>query len=224
MLEGLSFTFGAGRISVILGPGGSGKSTLLKALGGGRNGTPGLWVRGRLEVPSALPGSMPQSFSPNEPSGSSGPTGPNGPTLAALLAAARCGTATGTGLRDAWRVAPEADSFLEPILDVPFHRLPPAQRRLAEFTATAAVAPLILLDEPEVDLDPDQRQWMVERLAELRGARTVVVATHHIGLARAVADAAILLCDGRLVEAGQAPAFFDRPHHERTRHFVQMGS
>jgi len=215
VLEGLSFTFGAGRISVILGPGGSGKSTLLKVLGGGRRGASRPWLRGDLEMPATAPTSMPQTHVGTDPTGA---------TLAGLLGSTGGVPGAGSMVRQVWRDVPAAVAFLDPIVQVPFEQLSRDQVRLAEFTAAVAGASLILLDEPEAGLAPDQQRWMVQCLGGLRGERTVILATHHLGVARAVADAAILLSDGKVVEAGQAPAFFDRPRHARTRQFVQMGS
>ena len=150
---------------------------------------------------------------------------PNGSTLAGLLVTtAAAAPAAGSVIREVWRAAPEAARFLDPVLEVPLERLSYAQLRLAEFTAAVATAPLILLDEPEVGLEPEQQRWMVRRLNDLRGARTVIVATHHLGVARAVADGAILLSDGEMIEAGPTPEFFERPRHTRTRQFVEMGS
>lgn len=71
--------------------------------------------------------------------------------------------------------------------------------------ASALVRPrdLLLLDEPEQRLDPGARQ----RLAELIGSETeqgvgVLLVTHHAELARAVADRALVLRDGRLIADG----------------------
>lgn len=71
--------------------------------------------------------------------------------------------------------------------------------------ASALVRPrdLLLLDEPEQRLDPDARH----RLADLINAETtdgvgVLLVTHHAELARAIADRALVLRDGRVVADG----------------------
>ncbi len=91
--------------------------------------------------------------------------------------------------------------------------------RLLEEGASA-----VLLDEPEVDLTREQEQEVVNQLLQLRGSRTVVLATHNLRFARAIADHAMLLDDGRLVEAGPADVFFHQPTHPRTQYYVRMGS
>jgi len=213
VLDGVSFTFEAGRISVILGPGGSGKSTLLKALGAIPLNAGMPWLRGFLDLPDLPPVAMPQK--PRPPRS----------TLAALLDGASGGVIDAVRvLHEVWRPAPEAAEFLEPVLHLPLEGLSYAHVRLAELTAAVATAPYILLDEPEVGLDARCQEWIIRRLVEFRGERTIIVATHHLGVARAVAEFAILLSEGASVEAGSNPPFFDRPRHPRTRHFVRMGS
>lgn len=213
VLDAVSFTFEAGRTSVILGPGGSGKSTLLKALGATplTEGLP--WRKGRLDLPELPPVAMPQKPRPPES------------TLAELLEdTSGPSVDPARVLREVWKPAPEAAEFLEPVLHLPLHGLSYPHVRLSELTAVVAMAPYILLDEPEVGLEARFQDWVIRRLVELRGARTIILATHHLGVARAVAEFAILLSEGGIVEAGSHPPFFDSPRHPRTRHFVRMGS
>jgi ABC-2 type transport system ATP-binding protein len=63
---------------------------------------------------------------------------------------------------------------------------------------------LLILDEPEQRLDPGARQWLAALLAKekSRGA-AVLLATHHVELAEAVADQAIVLLDGVVVARGR---------------------
>lgn len=65
---------------------------------------------------------------------------------------------------------------------------------------------LLILDEPEQRLDPDARRWLAGLLTteKSRGA-AVLLATHHVELAEAVADEAIVLLDGAVIGRG-APA------------------
>ncbi len=71
--------------------------------------------------------------------------------------------------------------------------------------AAALVRPrdLLVLDEPEQRLDPDARRDLAERIAaEKADGVAVLLATHHVELAQAVADHVLLLDDGRVVAAG----------------------
>lgn len=226
VLDSLCFRFPFGRTSVMLGPGGSGKTTLLHALGGRLPSRPEPWVRGRLERPSAAPGWLAQKLAPGRSS------------LRGLLArsadAGPGGGSAGVGRSDAerlarlWRCAPAAAVALTASLDEPVSALPYSLARLAEITAvtasTAGGDGWLLLDEPDAELSPEHRAWVELRLRELRGTTTLVVATHHLGLARALADHVVLLIDGRVVETGDAETFFEHPVHPRARRFVRMGS
>ncbi len=78
----------------------------------------------------------------------------------------------------------------------------------AMLLAAALVRPrdLLVLDEPEQRLDPGARQRLADRLrAEKADNVAVLLATHHVELASAVADRVIVLRDGEVTRAG-APA------------------
>ncbi|HEL1767015.1 TPA: amino acid ABC transporter ATP-binding protein [Streptococcus suis] len=49
---------------------------------------------------------------------------------------------------------------------------------------------------------------------------TMVVVTHEMGFARAVADRVIFMDGGRLVEEGRPEDIFDRRPEERTKQFL----
>jgi ABC-2 type transport system ATP-binding protein len=62
---------------------------------------------------------------------------------------------------------------------------------------------LLILDEPEQRLDPGARRWLAGLLVQekARGA-AVLLATHHVELAEAVADQVIVLLDGEVMARG----------------------
>lgn len=75
--------------------------------------------------------------------------------------------------------------------------------------ATVLVRPrrLLLLDEPERRLDAAARRRLANRLVAERDAGvTVVVATHHVELAAALADHVALLAEGQVTAKGPASA------------------
>ncbi|MGM1331443.1 L-cystine ABC transporter ATP-binding protein YecC, partial [Klebsiella michiganensis] len=51
--------------------------------------------------------------------------------------------------------------------------------------------------------------------------RTMVIVTHEMSFARDVADRAIFMDQGRIVEQGEAKALFANPQHARTRQFLE---
>lgn len=192
------------RISAFLGPGGGGKSTLLRILAGEAASHPELWVRGGLSLPA-----VPTRWLAQKPE-------PEPRPLAGLLPRDR--------LAQVWSAAPDCAALLDGVRDTPVFKLPSDLNSLARLTfALAGDASLLLLDEPEIDLDSEQQEWISAQLRFLRGRKTVVVATHHLGFARSVADFAFLLVRGEILEAAEVPRFFDNPVHPRARHYVRMG-
>jgi ABC-2 type transport system ATP-binding protein len=62
---------------------------------------------------------------------------------------------------------------------------------------------LIVLDEPEQRLDPAARNWLAGLLsAEKRAGAALLIATHHVELAAAVADHVLVLRDGAVIGEG----------------------
>jgi ABC-2 type transport system ATP-binding protein len=62
---------------------------------------------------------------------------------------------------------------------------------------------LMILDEPEQRLDPGARQWLADLLVAQKAAGTaLLLATHHLELAEAVADEVIVLEDGQVIARG----------------------
>jgi ABC-2 type transport system ATP-binding protein len=65
---------------------------------------------------------------------------------------------------------------------------------------------LLILDEPEQRLDPGARRWLAGLLAQEKATgAAVLLATHHVELAEAVADQVLVLLDGEVIASG-APA------------------
>lgn len=78
------------------------------------------------------------------------------------------------------------------------------RQRLALAIFALARAPVLLLDEPGLSLDPYWRDRLAEFLAEeARRGRTVLMATHLLGEWEGRADTCLLMRDGRI--AGELP-------------------
>ncbi|WP_338556587.1 L-cystine ABC transporter ATP-binding protein TcyN [Erwinia sp. E_sp_B04_7] len=96
------------------------------------------------------------------------------------------------------------------------------QQRVAIARALAMRPEVILFDEPTSALDPElvgEVLNTIRALAEER--RTLVIVTHEMSFARDVADRAIFMDQGRIVEQGDAKALFTNPQHPRTRQFLE---
>jgi cystine transport system ATP-binding protein len=95
------------------------------------------------------------------------------------------------------------------------------QQRVAIARALAPAPRVLLCDEPTSALDPELAGEVVEVLAQLaREGTTMVIATHDLRLASTIADEAIFLEAGVVVEKGRARDVFSRPERERTKRFI----
>ncbi len=96
------------------------------------------------------------------------------------------------------------------------------QQRVGIARALAMEPKLMLFDEPTSALDPE---LIGEVLEVMRGlvdeGMTMLVVTHEMSFARAVADEVVFLDDGRVVERGPPEQLFERPEKERTSRFLE---
>jgi atypical dual specificity phosphatase len=82
----------------------------------------------------------------------------------------------------------------------------------------------LFVDEATAGLGDEDAAGVLSQLRAEAKRRTVLFVTHRIDHARSVADQAILLAGGRVVEAAPARRFFEAPIHELTRQFLKTGS
>ena len=95
------------------------------------------------------------------------------------------------------------------------------QQRVAIARALAMDPKLMLFDEPTSALDPELVGEVLDvmRVLANRGM-TMVVVTHEVGFAREVADEAVFMDDGVVVEHGVPEQVLSNPQHERTQAFL----
>ncbi|MEU3254833.1 amino acid ABC transporter ATP-binding protein [Streptomyces sp. NPDC006997] len=95
------------------------------------------------------------------------------------------------------------------------------QQRVAIARALAMRPKLMLFDEPTSALDPELVGDVLEVMRRLADdGMTMVVVTHEIGFAREVADTAVFMDGGLVVEAGKPSTVLSDPAQERTRAFL----
>ena len=95
------------------------------------------------------------------------------------------------------------------------------QQRVAIARALAMDPKVMLFDEPTSALDPELVGEVLETMKALaRTGMTMVCVTHEVGFAREVADRAVLMDGGIIVEEGAPVEFFTRPSHPRTQQFL----
>jgi len=97
------------------------------------------------------------------------------------------------------------------------------QQRVAIARALCMSPRIMLFDEPTSALDPEMVKEVLDTMIELaRDGMTMVVVTHEMGFARAVADRVIFMDQGEIVEEGPPATFFANPREERTRLFLSQ--
>jgi polar amino acid transport system ATP-binding protein len=95
------------------------------------------------------------------------------------------------------------------------------QQRVAIARALAMEPKLMLFDEPTSALDPELVGDVLDAIRQLaRDGMTMIVVTHEMGFAREVADTAVFMDEGVVVEAGRPAQVLVSPRHERTKSFL----
>ena len=95
------------------------------------------------------------------------------------------------------------------------------QQRVAIARALAMEPRIMLFDEPTSALDPELVGEVLAVMKDLAlEGMTMVVVTHEMGFAREVADRAIFMDGGVIVEQGDPEQVFTAPRNERTKEFL----
>ena len=95
------------------------------------------------------------------------------------------------------------------------------QQRVAIARALAMRPEILLFDEPTSALDPEMISEVLDVMVALsRQGMTMIVVTHEMGFARAVAHRVVFVDEGRIVEDAAPAEFFTRPRTERGRAFL----
>ncbi|CAM5216186.1 Polar amino acid transport system ATP-binding protein OS=Castellaniella defragrans OX=75697 GN=HNR28_000824 PE=3 SV=1 [Castellaniella defragrans] len=96
------------------------------------------------------------------------------------------------------------------------------QQRVAIARALALEPKIMLFDEATSALDPELVSEVLDVMRSLAHERslTMLVVTHQLGVARAIADRVCFMDEGRILEEGPPDEFFGSPRNERTRAFL----
>ncbi|PBC57085.1 amino acid ABC transporter ATP-binding protein [Rhodococcus sp. ACPA1] len=231
VLQGVDLLVRKGEVTVILGPSGSGKSTLLRTLnhlekvdrgtiridgdliGYRRKGNKLHELREReiLKQRSRI-GFVFQNFN----------LFPHLTVLENVIEA----PVSAQG-RDRAEVEAEAIALLERVgVRDKAHEYPRQlsggqQQRVAIARALALRPAVILFDEPTSALDLELVGEVLAVIKQLaRDGATLVIVTHEVGFAREVADTAVFMDAGVVVEQGPPSQVIDNPQHDRTTAFL----
>jgi ABC-type polar amino acid transport system ATPase subunit len=220
-LRGVSLEVARGEVVVIVGPSGSGKSTLLRALNGLEAvGEGEVWVDGQpvhdrrtnLNRLRRRVGMVFQQFN----------LFPHMSALDNVMLAPRrvAGIAQGEaaqrarGLLAKVGLADRGASF-------PAQLSGGQQQRVAIARALAMEPDVMLFDEPTSALDPEMVGEVLEVMKALAAeGMTMVVVTHEMGFARAVAHRVLFMDGGELVYQDTPQGFFGAPPNERLQAFL----
>jgi len=84
------------------------------------------------------------------------------------------------------------------------HQLSIGEKKSVALASVLILDPeILLLDEPTASLDPRNESRMIDFLVNCKGgARTVVIATHDLGIARDTADRCFIFQNGRIATGG----------------------
>ena len=97
------------------------------------------------------------------------------------------------------------------------------QQRVAIARALAMKPKVMLFDEPTSALDPEMIKEVLDAMVELaESGMTMIVVTHEMGFARAVANRVVFMSDGQIVEVGTPEHFFTDPQEDRTKLFLSQ--
>ncbi|GMA31632.1 ABC transporter ATP-binding protein [Litorihabitans aurantiacus] len=202
VVDGLSLTAGAGRITAVLGPNGAGKTTTIECAEGLRRPD-----RGTIAVLGHRPGSDEARAAVGVMLQDGGlPMGRSTRDVLTLLARLRG--------RDAGTEVPALLERLD-LADVArtsVRRLSGGQRqRVALGAAMLSEPALLFLDEPSAGLDPHSRRAVWDLVRALRdGGTAVVLTTHLLEEAEALADVVHVMARGRLVVSGSPRELVER--------------
>ncbi|WP_081722232.1 ABC transporter ATP-binding protein [Geminisphaera colitermitum] len=214
VLRGLDFAAESGAITLFIGANGAGKTTTLRLLAGlsapdaGSIRIAGHDLQGSRRHALACLSYLPQAprFHPRLTV-----------SQVAMFHARLRGRSPGAAsiALDAWG--------LIDFSDVPTGKLSGGLRqRLGIAVFALADAPVLLLDEPGLSLDPEWREALQDFLTgEARRGRTILMATHLLGEWENRTDRCVLLADGR--SGGEIPPGELRRHyHAFLRHILPV--
>lgn len=95
------------------------------------------------------------------------------------------------------------------------------KQRVAIVRALILKPEILLFDEVTAALDPEMVREVLDVILELASdGYTMLIVTHEMQFARAVADKIVFIDGGKIVESGEPEKFFTQPETDRARRFL----
>lgn len=221
ILDGISFSVKKSEVIVIVGPSGCGKSTLLRCINA---------LEPIQEGSITLDGDVIERNSKTLPLlrqriGMVFQSYDLFPHLTVLdnILLAPCKVQK----RDKEKVKQEAMSLLERVglkekaKSYPRELSGGQKQRVAIVRALCMHPEILLFDEVTAALDPEMVREVLDVMLDLaKQGRTMLIVTHEMQFARAIADRIIFLDNGKIVEEATPDEFFDNPKTERAKQFL----
>ena len=221
ILDGISFSVKKSEVIVIVGPSGCGKSTLLRCINA---------LEPIQEGSITLDGDVIERNSKTLPLlrqriGMVFQSYDLFPHLTVLdnILLAPCKVQK----RDKEEVKQEAMSLLERVglkekaKSYPRELSGGQKQRVAIVGALCMHPEILLFDEVTAALDPEMVREVLDVMLDLaKQGRTMLIVTHEMQFARAIADRIIFLDNGKIVEEATPDEFFDNPKTERAKQFL----
>lgn len=223
ILQGLSLEVKKGEVVVILGPSGCGKSTLLRCINGLENIQGGdilldnQYITGNQKNFHLVRQKIGMVFQSYE-------LFPHLDVLQNLI----LGPTKAQG-RKKEEVIQEAEQLLKRVglLDKKHsyaRQLSGGQKQRVAIVRSLLMHPeIILFDEVTASLDPEMVREVLELINDLaQEGRTMILVTHEMQFAQAIADRIIFLDQGQIAEEGDAHSFFTNPKTKRAQEFLNV--
>lgn len=222
VLDGINLSVHKGEVVVILGPSGCGKSTLLRCINGLETVNDGKIYLDEEEITSNSKkiihqrqkiGMVFQSYDlfPHK-------NIIDNITLAPVK----------VQKRPKREVEQEADKLLKRVGLFEKRKAYPRQlsggqkQRVAIVRALCMNPEIMLFDEITAALDPEMVREVLDVMLELaKQGMTMVIVTHEMQFARAIADRIIFIDKGKIVEEAVPEQFFENPKTQRAKDFLQ---
>lgn len=225
ILDDLNLNVQEGEVVVILGPSGCGKSTLLRCINGleeiqsGSISVQGKEISGVKESAGLLRQKVGMVFQSYD-------LFPHLSVLGNIML-----SPVKVQKRKKDEVKEEALELLERVglsdkADSYPRQLSGGQKQRVAIVRALILHPVILLfDEVTAALDPEMvREVLDVILALAKQGKTMLIVTHEMQFAKAVADRIVFIDKGKIAEEGTAKEFFENPRTERAKKFMHVFS
>lgn len=221
ILKGVSLSVERGEVVVILGPSGCGKSTLLRCINGlesiqgGTISLDGEVISNRTKEMHLIRQKVGMVFQSYD-------LFPHMTVLQNILLGP-----VKAQKRSRSEVESEAEALLKRVglyekKDAYPRQLSGGQKQRVAIVRALCMHPQVMLfDEVTAALDPEMVREVLDVMMELaKEGQTMLIVTHQLEFARAVADRIVFIDDGLIVEEDTPEQFFNNPRTERARKFL----